>query len=59
MLDFQNFPLEDNEFWDPIHLNYKGAKKFSLFFDSSLKRGLLDAPNPQSMIDEEIQKMIK
>ena len=31
-LDFNNFPLADNEFADMGHLNYKGAKKFSLWF---------------------------
>ncbi|TXE17113.1 hypothetical protein ES692_10670 [Psychroserpens burtonensis] len=32
-LDFQNFPLEDVDFKDLEHLNYIGARKFSLWFE--------------------------
>lgn len=33
-LDFQDFPMDDSEFKDLEHLNYKGAKKFSLWFEN-------------------------
>lgn len=32
-LDFQDFPMDDSEFKDLEHLNHKGARKFSLWFD--------------------------
>ncbi|WP_417881923.1 hypothetical protein [Xanthomarina gelatinilytica] len=32
-LDFQDFPMDDSEFKDLEHLNYKGARKFSLWFE--------------------------
>ena len=37
--DFSNFPLLDNEFADFGHLNYKGAKKFSVWFNTFIKEG--------------------
>ena len=36
-LDFHDFPLTNDEFGDFDHLNYKGAKKFSEFFNSEMK----------------------
>ena len=36
-LDFKDFPLSNNEYRDLNHLNYKGAKKFSLWFNVWLK----------------------
>lgn len=35
-LDFKNYTLKDSEFGDLEHLNYKGANKFSLFFNIHL-----------------------
>jgi hypothetical protein len=35
--DFVSFPLENSEFGDLEHLNYRGAKKFSLYFNSWLQ----------------------
>lgn len=35
-LDFKDYPLTNDEFGDLEHLNYKGANKFSLFFDEWL-----------------------
>jgi hypothetical protein len=32
-LDFKNFTIDDSEYGDLQHLNYKGAKKFSLWFE--------------------------
>lgn len=55
-LDFNNFYLLNEEYSDLEHLNYKGAKKFSLFFDSLLKKGLLESSNPEQMVKDEILK---
>jgi len=50
-LDFKNFELQNNEFGDLEHLNYKGARKYSLFFHDMLINGLLNAEDKQTMID--------
>jgi hypothetical protein len=57
LLDFNNFPLADNEFADPGHLNYKGALKFSKWFNRMLNSGLLNSKNKQSLINENIGKV--
>lgn len=54
-LDFKNFPLANSEFGDLDHLNYKGAKKYSVFFQDLLDANLLKADNKQLMIDEAIR----
>ena len=53
-LDFEKFQLKNIEFGDFGHLNYKGARKYSLFFDQILKKGLLDIDNKQEFINKEI-----
>ncbi|MCX2450146.1 hypothetical protein OQX61_02580 [Pedobacter sp. PLR] len=53
-LDFKNFPLTDDEFGDLEHLNFKGAKKFSVFFNDLLAQNLLSAPDQQKIIDTKI-----
>lgn len=40
-LDFKDFPLTDDDFRDFDHLNYRGAKKFSLWFNRLLKNKVL------------------
>jgi len=50
-LDFKDFPINDHEFADLEHLNYKGAKKFSKWFDWALQNGLLDAEDKQKFIN--------
>lgn len=57
LLDFKNFPLASSEFGDPQHLNYRGAKKFSGFFNQLLEKGLLEKANKQIVINEEIRKI--
>jgi peroxiredoxin family protein len=37
-LDYHDFPLTNDEFGDFDHLNYKGAKKFSEYFNSEMKK---------------------
>lgn len=55
-LDFNYFPLQNSEFADYGHLNYRGAKKFSIWFDALLKENLLGKKNKQQFINESIQK---
>jgi hypothetical protein len=55
-LDFKDFPLENSEFGDLEHLNYKGARKFSLFFNQLLDLNILNYTNKQELINEEIEK---
>ncbi len=39
-LDFNDYPLADNEFGDLEHLNYLGAEKFSTYFNSFITNRL-------------------
>ncbi|KAF2080420.1 hypothetical protein [Flavobacterium sharifuzzamanii] len=55
-LDFSNFPLSNSEFGDLEHLNHKGAKKFSIWFNKLIKDGLLLKANKQEFININIQK---
>lgn len=54
-LDFSNFPLKNSEFGDLEHLNHKGAKIFSIWFDRLLNTGFLKQKNKQATINEEIK----
>lgn len=56
-LDFSNFPLKDNEYGDFDHLNHKGAKIFSEWFNKLIKKGLLKSDNKQDFISKEIGKI--
>ncbi len=51
MLDFSKFPLAENEFSDCNHLNQKGAKIFSTWFDGLIKDGLFYKEDKQAFID--------
>jgi hypothetical protein len=55
-LDFSSFPLLNSEFGDLEHLNFKGAKKFSLWFNEIMQVGLLSKGDKQAFIDIEIKK---
>ena len=55
-LDFYNFPLPISDYGDRSHLNYLGAKKFSLFFNNLLENGLLKKNNAQEFINQEMNK---
>jgi hypothetical protein len=37
-LDFHDFKLDNNEYGDFNHLNFKGAKTFSIYFNSKMKK---------------------
>jgi len=41
LIDFNNFPLNDDEFADPGHLNLKGASRFSNYFNKQIEAGIL------------------
>lgn len=56
-LDFSHFPLTNSEFGDLTHINYKGARKFSAWFDSLIKSGFLNKQNKQEIIDQEFIRM--
>ena len=55
-LDFKNYPIQRFEFADLEHLNYKGARVFSTFFNTLITGGLLDSDHPQEMINAGIEK---
>lgn len=56
-LDFKDYPLKNSEFGDFGHLNYKGARIFSGFFNNILDSGILIKNNKQDFIDIEISKL--
>ena len=55
-LDFSSFPLTNTEFGDLQHLNYKGARIFSLWFNEILSKGLLYKKNREEFVKMEIGK---
>ncbi|ESU23914.1 hypothetical protein FSS13T_22220 [Flavobacterium saliperosum S13] len=62
-LDFIDFPLDNSEFGDLAHLNFRGAEKYSLFFNNLIKDSLLFKNDKQKMINSKIaefrQNLIK
>lgn len=56
-LDFKDFSLRNEQFGDFGHLNYKGAKIYSIFFNNLLNSDLLKKDNKQAFIDSEIAKI--
>lgn len=57
-LDFNKFPLSDDDFLDYGHLNYKGAAKFSKWFNMMLNSGLLLNKNKQALINQHLNTPI-
>lgn len=55
--DFDRFPLDDSEYGDTEHLNYKGAQVFSTWFQRIIEGGLLDKDDKSSFITAEIEKL--
>lgn len=53
-LDFRDYPLQNSEFGDLEHLNYLGAKRFSIFFNKLIKAGLLENERKQEVIGQAI-----
>lgn len=55
--DFSKFPLKEHEFADDEHLNYKGANKFSTWFDELLKDSLLYKTDKQMYINMKMENI--
>src|SRR5450755_162919 len=53
-MDFKDYPLMDSDYGDLEHVNYRGARKYSLFFNRLLKEGLLDKKDKQKFINEQM-----
>lgn len=58
-LDFSDFPISNDEFGDLKHLNYKGARKYSKWFQQLLNEKLLLRQDKQEFINKEISKAFK
>ena len=56
-LDFSKFPLSNSEFGDLNHLNHKGAKVFSSWFQSLIEGGLLKAADKTEFVKKELGKI--
>lgn len=48
-LDFNNFPLKNDDFADFGHLNFKGALKFSAYINQRIMNGMLNTVNTASL----------
>ncbi|SDF74564.1 hypothetical protein ACRQ5D_29155 [Mucilaginibacter sp. P25] len=48
-LDFNNFPLKNDDFADFGHLNFKGALKFSAYINQRIINGMLNTVNTASL----------
>jgi hypothetical protein len=59
LLDFKDFPINNNEFADKEHLNQKGAVKFTNFLNSMIQKGLLLNSDKQQFINAQIQQLNK
>ena len=57
-LDINKFPLNDDDFADYGHLNYKGSTKFSKWFNTMVNSGLLLNKNKQALIDKSLSESI-
>lgn len=55
-IDLASFSLKNDEYGDISHLNHRGAKTFSLFFNKLLNEGLLTATDKQEFVNQEMQK---
>ncbi len=56
-LDFDTFPLKEEAYGDFGHLNYKGAKRFSLWFNMLIQHNLLGKLNKAEFITSEMEKL--
>ena len=54
-LDFAKFPALNSDFGDFEHLNYRGADKFSKWFNGLINAGLMNRSNKQQLINEKIE----
>lgn len=58
-LDFSKFPLKNADYRDFGHLNYKGANKFSSFFNELLQEGFPDQPDVADYVKSRMQETEK
>ncbi len=56
-LDFQDFPVSNEELGDFDHLNHRGATRFSVTLDGLIKSGLLQSADPYARINDEINSV--
>lgn len=56
-LDFNDFPLDNSDYADLGHLNAKGARKFSVWFNRLLSHGLLNHNDKTKLISNELAKL--
>ncbi len=54
-LDFSSFPLNLDDYADLGHLNYKGSKKFSVFFNSLIEQGLLESSDKEVFVKRALE----
>jgi len=57
-LDFNNFPLKNDEFADFGHLNYKGAIKYSTYIKQQIMNGMLAPPPTHSLKSFENKQLV-
>ncbi|KAA0989880.1 hypothetical protein [Dyadobacter aurulentus] len=55
-LDFKDFPVANSEFGDLGHLNFRGARRFSTWFNGLINKGLLTQSDKQQFISENMKK---
>ncbi|WP_439151223.1 hypothetical protein [Winogradskyella sp.] len=55
-LDFDAMNFPNSHYLDPQHLNYEGAKDFSILFNDLIQQGLLKSNNKQQLIDRSVSK---
>jgi len=53
-LDFSGYKLHYSDFIDYEHMNRKGARRYSLWFNNLLASGLLQASNKQAFINKNL-----
>ena len=56
--DFNNFPLNDDEYANFGHLNYKGAEKFSNWFNNLIRKDFNFQDDKENFVKNEIKKLI-
>ena len=57
-LDFSKFDMEYTKYIDKQHMNYDGAREFSIWFSALLNKGLLEQKDKQLFINNELKKRI-
>lgn len=58
-LDFDTFPLKDEQFADIGHINKYGADVFTTWFNKLIDNGLISASNKPLFIENELQRIMQ